>query len=96
MKACFLRALVAVVLMGISVSPSEAAWKLVLQHLNPAPRQQNPPAPTTELYDLAKDPRAMTDVAAQHPGVVKRLSALAREQHLPSKLWPIRVLDEKF
>lgn len=70
-------------------------WKLVRQRLNPGPRQANPPAPTTELYDLAKDPHETTDVAAKHPDVVKKLSALAREQHSPSKLWPIRVLDAK-
>jgi arylsulfatase len=67
----------------------------VRQHLNPGPRQTNAPPPTTELYDLAKDPRESTDVSAQHPEVVKKLSALAREQHVPSKLWPIRTLDAK-
>ena len=70
-------------------------WKLVRQNLNSAPSRVNPPAPTTELYDLAQDPRETTDVAAQHPDVVKKLGALAREQHVPSKLWPVRVLDAR-
>lgn len=68
-------------------------WKLVRQHLNPGPKEKNPPAPTTELYNLANDPHETTDVVAQHPDVVARLSAIAREQHTPSKLWPVRVLD---
>jgi arylsulfatase A-like enzyme len=68
-------------------------WKLVRQHLNPGPKQKNPPAPTTELYDLARDPQETTNVAAQHPDIVAKLSIIAKEQHTPSKLWPVRVLD---
>ena len=68
-------------------------WKLVRQRLNPGPNQKNPAPPTTELYDLGKDPGETTDVAAQHPDVVARLSAIAKQQHVPSTLWPIRALD---
>lgn len=68
-------------------------WKLVRRNLNPGPKAQNPPAPTTELYDLAKDPGETTDVAAQHPGVVQKLLALARQQHVKSDLFPIQALD---
>jgi arylsulfatase len=70
-------------------------WKLVRQHLHPGPKQKNPPAPTTELYHLANDPAEATDVAARHPEIVEKLSAIAREQHVPSALFPIRVLDQK-
>jgi arylsulfatase len=66
-------------------------WKLVRQNLNT--RGKNARAPTTELYDLAKDPFETTDVAAQHPDIVTKLSAIAREQHQPTKLWPIAALD---
>ena len=67
-------------------------WKLVRQNLNGGPK--NNKSPTTELYNLADDPTEATDVAAQHPDVVARLSAIAREQHVPSKLWPIAALDQ--
>ncbi len=69
-------------------------WKLVRQRLNPGPNQKNPLPPTTELYNLTEDPNETKDVAAQHPEVVARLSALAKEQHVKSALWPIRVLDQ--
>ena len=69
--------------------------KLVRQNLHPGAQQQNPAAPTTELFDLAKDPREATDVVARHPDVVRKLSALADGQHMPSKLRPIRVPDAK-
>lgn len=68
-------------------------WKLVRLHLNPGPARRNPAQPTTELYNLARDPRETTDVAAQHPDIVAQLSAIAKEQHTPSALWPVRVLD---
>ncbi len=68
-------------------------WKLVRQHLNPGPKQKSPPPPTTELYDLAKDPHETVDVAAKHPDIVARLAPLLKEQHVKSSLWPIRVLD---
>ncbi len=67
--------------------------KLVRQRLNPGPRQANAPGPTMELYNLASDPHETTDVAAQHPDIIARLSNIAKEQHTPSKLWPIRALD---
>ena len=47
----------------------------------------------TELFDLAHDPHETTDLAAQHPDIVERLTAIARAQHVKSALWPIRVLD---
>jgi arylsulfatase A-like enzyme len=70
-------------------------WKLVRQHLNPGANQRNPPAPTTELYNLAIDPHESTDVAEKHPDIVARLSTIAREQHVASLLWPNRVLDRE-
>jgi arylsulfatase A-like enzyme len=68
-------------------------WKLVRQRLNPGSNQKNPPPPTTELYNLAKDPRETADMAGKHPDIVRKLSALAAEQHTRSELWPIRALD---
>src|SRR6185436_8790700 len=51
-------------------------WKILRQNLNAGP---NAKAPTTELYNLATDPGATTDVAARNPDVVSKLSAIARE-----------------
>jgi hypothetical protein len=44
-------------------------WKLVRQHMNANP--QDPQPPTTELYNLTKDPFETTDIAAQQPDDVK-------------------------
>ena len=66
-------------------------WKLVRQNLKAGPNTAK--QPTTELYDLATDPNETTDVAAKHPDVVKRLSAIATAEHVPTQLWPIRALD---
>lgn len=66
-------------------------WKLLRRNLNPRPR--DPATPATELYDLARDPFETTDLAAKRPDVVARLMAIAREQHVPSKLWPMPGLE---
>ena len=67
-------------------------WKLVRQNLNAGPKNAKPT--TTELYNLAENPAETTDAAAQHPETVKKLSAIAREQRVPSKLWPIATLGQ--
>jgi arylsulfatase A-like enzyme len=66
-------------------------WKLVRQNLNAAPNAAQ--QPTTELYNLSNDPGETTDVAATNPEVVEELTAIAREQRVTAKLWPIRALD---
>lgn len=68
-------------------------WKLVRQNLKAGPNALK--RPTTELYNLATDPRETTDVAAQHPEMVERLSAIARREHTPVELWPIPILDRQ-
>jgi arylsulfatase A len=68
-------------------------WKLVRQNLHPGPKQKNPPTPTAELYNLVKDPSETTDVAKEHPEIVENLLSIAKEQHVPSALFPIRALD---
>jgi arylsulfatase A len=71
-------------------------WKAIRLNLHPAAggKKAKTSEPTTlELYDLAKDSAETTNVAAQHPDVVKKLSAIMKEQHVPTKLWPIRTLD---
>jgi arylsulfatase A-like enzyme len=66
-------------------------WKLVRQNLNVARNAVK--KSTTELYNLATDPRETTDIAAKHPEIVAQLSAIATSQHSPTSLWPIRALD---
>lgn len=46
-------------------------WKLQ-QH--PVKSQNNPPRYTYELFDLSQDPGEKTNIAAQHPEIVKQLS----------------------
>ena len=46
-----------------------------------------------ELYDLKADVGEKVDVAAKHPEVVRRIERIMREQHTPSELFPIKVLD---
>jgi arylsulfatase A-like enzyme len=53
-------------------------WKLYLPGRNLGPKKKGKKGPTPlQLYDLEKDLGEKTDVAAQHPEVVKRLQALA-------------------
>jgi arylsulfatase len=46
-----------------------------------------------ELYNLKTDVSEQNDVAAQHPAIVQRIEMILREQHQPSALFPIKVLD---
>ena len=68
-------------------------WKMVRTHLNPAPKAKKQKAGAIELYDLAHDPNETTDVAAQHPDVVKKLAAIMKREHVPSPIFKIRALD---
>ncbi|HOX57738.1 MAG TPA: arylsulfatase [Candidatus Paceibacterota bacterium] len=68
-------------------------WKAIRTNLNPRPRARDTQPAPLELYDLARDPGETNNVARQHPEVVKRLSALMRQQHVKSALFPIRALD---
>jgi len=43
-----------------------------------------------ELYDLAKDPRETTNVASQHPDVVKRIDDYLKGARTDSALFPIK------
>ncbi len=67
-------------------------WKLVRRNLLPPDRQ--PAVATTELYNLASDPRESRDVATNHPDVVARLMETMRQQHRNSPRFPFPALDE--
>lgn len=68
-------------------------WKAFRGNLNPRGAAKSTPPGEIELYNLAKDPSESRDVAKEHPEIVARLAAILREQHVPTKLWPIRALD---
>jgi arylsulfatase A-like enzyme len=70
-------------------------WKAIRRNLNPAPRAADQKPGAVELYDLSADPRETTDVARDHPHVVARLQRIMEDQHTPSRLFPMRALDEK-
>lgn len=63
-------------------------WKAVRQNLHKGNT-------TLMLFDLANDPGETKDVAAQHPEILARIETILREQHEPSKLYPIKVLDKQ-
>ncbi|MDA1036024.1 MAG: N-acetylgalactosamine-6-sulfatase, partial [Chloroflexi bacterium] len=52
---------------------TDGRWKAVRRAAGP---KQSDTARPTELFDLSADPTESTDVAADHPEIVKRLEAL--------------------
>jgi arylsulfatase A-like enzyme len=68
-------------------------WKAIRVNLNRKSKQARGKPGALELYNLAADPAETTDVAAQHPDVVEKLGRILRQQHVPSPLWPVPVLD---
>ncbi len=68
-------------------------WKGVRQKL--VPKGNAHPNLHTELYLLANDPYESKDVSLQHPDVVEKIERLFKEQHTPSKDFPIPALDQK-
>ncbi|MEM9260691.1 MAG: sulfatase-like hydrolase/transferase, partial [Bacteroidota bacterium] len=62
---------------GGKQSVRRGKWKLVKLNL------RNEAPVITELYDLEKDLGETTDLAEQHPKIVKELEAILREEHEP-------------
>jgi arylsulfatase A len=62
-------------------------WKGIRQKLHKG-------KPAIELYNLKEDLGEKNDVAAKHPEVVKRIETILKTERTPSKLFPIKVLDE--
>lgn len=62
-------------------------WKAVRQKLGQGQLK-------TELYNIANDIGESKDVATDHPDIVRKLEQLMAEQHVPSKLFPLKVLDQ--
>jgi len=61
-------------------------WKAVRQKMAKGPSD-------LELYDLEADPSEKTDVAAKNPDVVKKLEAIMKREHTPSKEFPLPSVD---
>lgn len=51
--------------------------------------------PTTELYNLTKDPSETTDLAKQRPDVVSHMMSIAEREHTPSEVFPLKAIDKK-
>jgi arylsulfatase len=68
-------------------------WKGIRTNLNPRPKAKDQKATEIELYDLAADEAEAKNIAAQHPDIVAKLEAIMKEQHVPTKLWPLKTID---
>jgi arylsulfatase len=55
--------------------------------------QKNPDA-SFELYDLSNDIGESTNVAAEHPDVIRKITGFCRQSHVPSALFPFAALDQ--
>jgi arylsulfatase A-like enzyme len=71
---------------GGQQSIRQGDWKLVRQQLS---KNQITP----ELYNLREDPNETTDIAKLHPEIVEQLSLLIIQERTPSKLFPLKPLD---
>jgi arylsulfatase len=69
-------------------------WKGIRTNLNPRPKAKDQKATEIELYDLAHDEAETKNIAAQHPEIVAKLEAIMKEQHVPTKLWPLNAIDK--
>ncbi|MEE2639299.1 MAG: arylsulfatase, partial [Planctomycetota bacterium] len=65
-------------------------WKAIRQNML---RKQNPDPLKIELYDLKNDRGETTDVADQHPELVKKLAAAMKAERTPSELFKFKTLD---
>lgn len=62
-------------------------WKAVRQQLSKGKIK-------TELYNIVSDIGETKDVATDHPDVVAKLETMMAEQHVPSEMFPQKVLDD--
>ena len=67
-------------------------WKAIRQKLEPTKNNPNP-AVKTELYNLKEDVAETHDVAALHPDITATLEAMMQQEHMPSKQFPMPILD---
>jgi hypothetical protein len=55
---------------------------------------QAPDAPV-QLFNLATDPGETTDVAASHPDIITKATALLKSSRFPSPEFPMGLLDQR-
>ncbi len=68
-------------------------WKGIRQNLQP--RNTDPkPDLHIELYNLREDPAETRDISEKHPDIVARIEKIMRDQHTPSKDFPLPALDK--
>jgi len=41
------------------------------------------------LYDLAKDPQELNNVAVQNPAIVKKIESMMKKAHQQNPDWPL-------
>ncbi|HEV3142390.1 MAG TPA: arylsulfatase [Gemmataceae bacterium] len=70
-------------------------WKALRLNLNPGPKATKQTPGAIELYDLKNDPNETTNVAKDHLDIVAKMAEILKREHVPSKLFPLRALDEK-
>jgi arylsulfatase len=63
-------------------------WKAVRQNMNKGKI-------VTELYNLKEDAGEKNNLAAHHQDIVAKLERIMVDEHTPSKVFPIKVLDGK-
>jgi choline-sulfatase len=69
---------------------TDGRWKAVRRQAGPKQPERTKP---TELFDLTADPSETTDVAEEHPDIVRRLEALMDREHVPHPDWPLPFAD---
>ncbi|PQO43021.1 arylsulfatase [Blastopirellula marina] len=67
-------------------------WKGIRQNMM---QKKNPDPLKIELYDLEADPGETTDVAAEHPEMIEKMTKLMAEAHSPAPFDKMPVLDGK-
>lgn len=78
---------------GGQLSVHMGSWKLIKTGLAGRKGKASTYAPTTLLYDLAKDEKESTNVAADQPDIVAKMEAIIQSQHKLSADFPISALD---
>jgi arylsulfatase A-like enzyme len=63
---------------GFAQAVRFGSWKAVRKGMDGA----------VELYDLKTDPGETRDVAARHPGIIRRAAEIMRREHVESEDWP--------
>jgi len=68
----------------------QGKWKAIRQNML---RKNNKDPLKIQLYNLEEDISETTDLAEQHPELVKEMAAMMAKQHTPSELFPIPPID---